>query len=51
MLLEKGFVKKDLPLKILAGGELKKPLKVSAQYFSKQAKEKIEAAGGSVQVL
>jgi len=35
-------------LKILGDGGLTKPLKVSAHAFSKQAREKIVAAGGSV---
>lgn len=35
-------------LKILGDGTLTKPLKVSAHAFSKQAREKILAAGGSV---
>jgi large subunit ribosomal protein L15 len=38
-------------LKILGDGELTKKLKVSAHRFSKSAKEKIEKAGGSVDVL
>ena len=36
---------------ILGEGELKKSLNVSAHRFSAKAKEKIEAAGGSVQVI
>jgi large subunit ribosomal protein L15 len=39
------------PVKVLAVGELSKALKVSAHKFSKSAKEKIEAAGGSVQEI
>lgn len=35
------------PVKVLAKGELTKPLKVSAQKFSKAAAEKIAAAGGA----
>lgn len=38
-------------VKILASGELSKPLSVSAHRFSEQAKAKIGAAGGSVKVL
>ncbi len=38
-------------VKILGDGEVKKALKVSAHYFSKSAKEKIEKAGGQVIVL
>ncbi|GAB4131793.1 50S ribosomal protein L15 [Thermopirellula anaerolimosa] len=38
-------------LKILGDGELSKTLRVSAHRFSRQAKEKIEKAGGQVVVL
>ena len=41
----------DLPVAVLGMGELKTALKVKAHRFSKTAREKIEAAGGSVQVL
>jgi large subunit ribosomal protein L15 len=43
--------RKDVPVKILARGELTKRLTVHAHGFSKTAREKIEAAGGTVQVL
>lgn len=39
------------PVKVLGQGELTKALAVEAHAFSKSAKEKIEAAGGSVAVL
>ena len=48
---KEGLVKERIPIKILGGGEIKKALKISAQAFSKQAKDKIVAAGGSVQVI
>ena len=38
-------------VKILAKGELKAALKVKAHRFSKRARSKIEAAGGSVEVV
>jgi large subunit ribosomal protein L15 len=38
-------------LKILGNGAISKPLKVSAHGFSSQARQKIEAAGGTVTVL
>jgi len=45
---EKGLVSKELfGLKILGDGEITKSLKVKADKFSKAAKEKIEAAGGT----
>jgi large subunit ribosomal protein L15 len=43
--------RKGIPVKILARGELTKPLTVHAHAFSKAAREKIEAAGGTWQVL
>ena len=39
------------PVKVLAMGELTRALSVSAHKFSVTAKEKIEAAGGSVQEI
>jgi large subunit ribosomal protein L15 len=39
------------PLKILGAGELSTPLFVVADAFTKSARDKIEAAGGSVNVL
>ena len=39
------------PVKILGHGEIEKALAVEAHAFSKSAREKIEAAGGSVSVL
>ena len=38
-------------MKILAQGELTKPLTVHAHAFSASAREKIEAAGGTAQVI
>lgn len=39
------------PVKVLAVGELSKPLTVRAHKFSMTAKEKIEAAGGAAQEI
>jgi large subunit ribosomal protein L15 len=39
--------RKDVPIKILAKGELSKALTVHAHAFSATARERIEAAGGS----
>lgn len=51
-LLAEGLVKKlGAGLKILAHGDLKHALTVKAHKFSKQARAKIEAAGGSVEVI
>ena len=47
-----GLVKKETdPIAILGDGELNVALTVKAQRFSASAKEKIEAAGGTVEVL
>ncbi|RMH79600.1 MAG: 50S ribosomal protein L15 [Acidobacteria bacterium] len=46
-LLQKGLVKKGMPVKVLGDGELSKPLKVKAHAFSTSAKQKIEGAGGT----
>jgi large subunit ribosomal protein L15 len=43
--------RKDVPVKILAKGELTKALTVHAHAFSASAKERIEAAGGTCEVL
>ncbi len=43
--------KKYLELKILGTGELKNKVEISAHYVSKQAKEKIEKAGGKINIL
>ena len=39
---------KDIPVKVLAKGELTKALTVHAHGFSAGARERIEAAGGTV---
>ena len=43
--------KKYLQLKILGTGELKVKIDITANYASKQAKEKIEKAGGKLNLL
>jgi large subunit ribosomal protein L15 len=43
--------RKGIPVKILAKGELSKALTVHAHGFSATAREKIEAAGGTCQVI
>ena len=49
LLKEKGILRSiRMPVKILASGELTKKLTVTAHRFSLAAKEKIEAAGGTV---
>ena len=51
-LKERGLAtRKDVPVKVLAQGELSKALTVEAHGFSAAAREKIEAAGGSCRVI
>lgn len=52
LLLQSGLVKqvKD-GVKVLGNGELEKKLTVKAEKFSKSAAEKIEKAGGKVEVI
>ena len=51
-LREKGLAtRKDVPVKILGGGDLGKKLTVRVHYASKSAREKIEGAGGSIELL
>ncbi len=50
-LLEAGVVtSNDGPLKVLGDGEISKALTVKAAAFTKSAKAKIEAAGGSCEI-
>ena len=46
-----GLAHKGAKVKVLARGELDKKLTVRAHAFSKAAREKIEAAGGTAEVL
>ena len=51
-LIEKGIVKNPRDgVKILGNGELTKKLDVKANAFSASAKEKIEALGGTAEVI
>lgn len=52
LLLQKGIVKKSKDgVKVLGNGELQKNITVKAAKFTKAAAEKIEAAGGKVEVI
>ncbi|MGN9164888.1 50S ribosomal protein L15 [Tissierellaceae bacterium HCP3S3_D8] len=54
LLISKGLVKKAKAkdgIKVLGDGELTKKLTVKAHKFSKTAAEKIEAAGGKIEVI
>lgn len=46
-----GLAHKGSRIKVLARGQIDKPLTVKAHAFSKAAREKIEAAGGTADVL
>jgi large subunit ribosomal protein L15 len=51
-LRDKGLgTRKDIPVKILAKGEVTKPLTVHAHKFSAAAKQAIEAAGGTCTIV
>jgi large subunit ribosomal protein L15 len=51
-LMASGIVKKmEDGVKVLASGELTRAIKVTAHHFSEAAKQKIEAAGGTVEVI
>jgi large subunit ribosomal protein L15 len=50
-LVARGLVRSGKPVKVLGDGEIGKALKVSAHRFSKSARAKIEAAGGSCEEL
>ncbi len=52
MLHEAGLIRNlSDPLKVLGNGDLDRKLEVRANRFSKQALEKIEAAGGKAEVI
>lgn len=52
VLVAAGLVKGDWDgIKLLGNGEIKHPLEVKVNQISKSAREKIEAAGGKVEVL
>jgi large subunit ribosomal protein L15 len=51
-LLERGIIQKELDgVKLLGDGKISKKLTVKVHAFSKSAKEKIEAAGGQIEVI
>src|SRR4051794_38046988 len=50
-LREAGLAKRSDPVKVLARGEISKKLTVRAHAFSAAAREKIEAAGGTCEVI
>jgi large subunit ribosomal protein L15 len=50
-LVAKGAVRKGQPVKVLGQGEISVSCQVSVQAFSASAKQKIEAAGGTANVV
>ncbi len=50
-LAARGLVRPDRPVKILGQGEVERALQVAAHKFSASARRKIEAAGGSCEVI
>jgi len=52
LLIQRGYVKELRDgLKVLGDGELKVALKITAHHFSKSAREKIQKAGGTAEVI
>jgi large subunit ribosomal protein L15 len=51
VLRERGLVRRSLPVKVLGGGDLDRPLTVRAHAVSGSARAKIEQAGGTVELL
>ena len=51
LLKEKRVIKKRLPVKVLGDGELTKSFTIKAHKFSENAKQKIEKAGGQVEII
>lgn len=52
ILYEKGIIKSlSKPVKILGKGEIKGPITVTVDAISKSAREKIESAGGKVNII
>ncbi|HKV11436.1 MAG TPA: 50S ribosomal protein L15 [Thermoanaerobaculia bacterium] len=51
VLVERGLVRSGRKVKVLGDGEIGKPLRVTADKFSKSARAKIEAAGGRCEEL
>jgi len=50
-ILDKGLIKRKMPVKVLGEGEITAALTVKANSFSKSAIEKIKAAGGVAEVI
>ena len=52
LLIDKKLInKKYIKLKILGTGEIKKNIEIAAHFASKQAREKVEKAGGKINII
>jgi large subunit ribosomal protein L15 len=51
VLVSSRLIRKGLPVKVLADGEITKKLQIKAHAWSKSAKEKIEKAGGRIELI
>ncbi len=51
VLVQKGYVRENKKIKILAKGKITKPLQIRAHKFSQKAKEQIQKAGGQAITL
>jgi large subunit ribosomal protein L15 len=51
LLIESGLLKKEVPVKLLADGELQHPLTIRVHQVSKAALKKVEGASGKVEVI
>jgi large subunit ribosomal protein L15 len=51
LLRDRGLVRKSRPVKVLGHGDLDRPLTVKAHAVSGTARQKIEQAGGSVELV
>ncbi len=51
ILVDRGLVRRGLPVKILGDGEISVALTIKAHHFSRSARSKIEAAGGTCEEL
>lgn len=50
-LVEKGIFKKEMPIKLLGTGDIKKKLKITVDLASASGIKKVEKAGGTVTIL
>jgi large subunit ribosomal protein L15 len=49
-LIKRGLIKKEGAIKLLASGDISYPVNVIVHHVSRAAKEKIESAGGKVEI-